>query len=94
MTPAEPTTSSRHEVAACARHVAELLNRLADATESNQSEAIGYWMRCVRETQARRRDELMTAAVAVEWAAGASWTAIGAAQDPSVSRQAAQQRYP
>jgi hypothetical protein len=31
--------------------------------------------------------------VALERAAGASWTTIGAAQDPPVSRQAAQQRY-
>jgi hypothetical protein len=31
--------------------------------------------------------------VAVERAAGASWTTSGAAQDPPVSRQATQQRY-
>ncbi len=92
-TAVEPTTSPGHELAACARYVTELLNRLADSAESNQPEAVGYWMRQVREIQASARDELMAAAVAVERAAGASWTAIGAAQDPPVSRQAAQQRY-
>jgi hypothetical protein len=50
-------------------------------------------MRRVREIHTSVRDELMTAAVAVERAAGAAWTAIGSAQDPPVSRQAAQQRY-
>jgi hypothetical protein len=47
----------------------------------------------VREIHASVRGELMTAAVALERAAGASWTSIGAAQDPPVSRQAVQQRY-
>lgn len=82
MATAEPTASPGQELAACAREMAELLNRLADAAESDQPEAIGYWMRYVREIQASARDELMTAAVVVERAAGASWTAIGAVQDP------------
>lgn len=92
-TVAEHAASPGHELAACARHVAALLNRLADAAESDQPDAVGSWMRRVQEIQVSSRDELMTAAVTVERAAGASWTAIGAAQDPPVSRQAAQQRY-
>jgi hypothetical protein len=92
-TPAEATTSPGHELAARARHVAGLLHHLADAAESSQPGAVGSWMRHVREIHASVREELMTAAVALERAAGASWTTIGAAQDPPVSRQAAQQRY-
>jgi hypothetical protein len=83
----------RYELAARARQVAGLLHQLADAVESSQPEAIGSWMQHVREIHTSVRDELMTATVAVERAAGASWTAIGAAQDLPVSRQAAQQRY-
>lgn len=82
-----------HELAARAHQVAERLNQLADAAESGQPEAVGSWMRHVREIHASVRGELMTAVVAVERAAGASWTAIGAAQDPPVGRQAVQQRY-
>ncbi|MGH9208405.1 MAG: hypothetical protein ACRD1G_17935 [Acidimicrobiales bacterium] len=89
----ETTTSPGRELAARARHVAGLLHQLADAAESSQPETVGSWMRHVREIHANVRDELMTAAVACERAGGASWTAIGAAQDPPVSRQAAQQRY-
>lgn len=92
-TPAEATTSPGRELAARARHVAGLLHHLADAAESSQPGAVGSWMRRVREIHASVREELMTAAVALERAAGASWTTIGAAQDPPVSRQAAQQRY-
>ncbi|MGH3754419.1 MAG: hypothetical protein ACRDRP_17305 [Pseudonocardiaceae bacterium] len=73
--------------------MAELLNRLADSAESNQSETVGSWMRRVQEIQVSARDELMTAAVTVERLAAASWTTIGAAQDPPVSKQAAQQHY-
>ncbi|MGH3866495.1 MAG: hypothetical protein ACRDQ4_10230 [Pseudonocardiaceae bacterium] len=90
---AETTTSPGRELAARARHVAGLLYQLADAAESSQPEAVGSWMRHVREIHASVRGELMTAAVVRERAGGASWTAIGAAQDPPVSRQAAQQRY-
>jgi hypothetical protein len=92
-TPAEATTSPGRELAARARHVAGLLHHLADAAESSQPGAVGSWMRHVREIHVSVREELMTAAVALERAAGASWTTIGAAQDPPVSRQAAQQRY-
>jgi hypothetical protein len=92
-TPAEATTSPGRELAARARHVAGLLHHLADAAESSQPGALGSWMRHVRQIHASVREELMTAAVALERAAGASWTTIGAAQDPPVSRQAAQQRY-
>jgi hypothetical protein len=92
-TPAEATTSPGRELAARARHVAGLLHHLADAAESRQPGAVGSWMRHVREIHVSVREELMTAAVALERAAGASWTTIGAAQDPPVSRQAAQQRY-
>jgi hypothetical protein len=92
-TPAEATTSPGRELAARARYVAGLLHQLADATEPRQPGAVGSWMRRVREIHASVREELMTAAVALERAAGASWTTIGAAQDPPVSRQAAQQRY-
>ena len=87
------TTSPGRELAARARHVAGLLHHLADAAELSRPEAVGSWIRHVREIHTSVRDELMTAAVACERAAGASWTAIGAAQDPPVSRQAAQQRY-
>jgi hypothetical protein len=90
---AETTTSPGRELAARARHVAGLLHHLADTAESSQPEVVGSWMRHVREIHASVRGELMTAAVARERAGGASWTAIGAAQDPPVSRQAAQQRY-
>jgi hypothetical protein len=90
---AEPMISPGHELAACARRVAELLHQVANAAESSRPEVIGSWMRGVREIQASVREELMAAAVALERAGGASWTAIGAAQDPPVSRQAAQQRY-
>jgi hypothetical protein len=92
-TPAEATTSPGRELAARARHVAGLLHHLADAAESSQPGAVGSWMRRVRQIHASVREELMTAAVARERAGGASWTTIGAAQDPPVSRQAAQQRY-
>jgi hypothetical protein len=92
-TPAQATTSPGRELAARARHVAGLLHQLADAAQPSQPGAVGSWMRRVREIHASVRDELMTAAVALERAAGASWTTIGAAQDPPVSRQAAQQRY-
>lgn len=92
-TPAEATTSPGRELAARARHVARLLHHLADAAESRQPGTVGSWMRHVRQIHASVREELMTAAVALERAAGASWTTIGAAQDPPVSRQAAQQRY-
>jgi hypothetical protein len=92
-TPAETTTSPGRELAARARYVAGLLHQLADAAESSQPGAVGSWMRRVREIHASVREELMTAAVALERAAGASWTTIGTAQDPPVSRQAAQQRY-
>jgi capsid protein len=92
-TPAQATTSPGRELAARARHVAGLLGHLADAAESSQPGAVGSWMRRVRQIHASVRDELMTAAVALERAAGASWTTIGAAQDPPVSRQAAHQRY-
>jgi hypothetical protein len=92
-TPAEATTSPGRELAARARHVAGLLHHLADAAEPSQPGAVGSWMRRVREIHASVREELMTAAVALERATGASWTTIGAAQDPPVSRQAAQQRY-
>ena len=73
--------------------MAGLLHHLADAAEPRQPGTVGSWMRRVREIHASAREELMTAAVALERAAGASWTTIGAAQDPPVSRQAAQQRY-
>lgn len=89
----EATTSPGRELAARARHVAGLLHHLADGAESSQPGAVGSWMRHVREIHASVREELMTAAVALERAAGASWTTIGAAQDPPVSRQAAHQRY-
>jgi len=92
-TPAEAAISPGRELAARARHVAGLLHQLADAAESSQPGAVGSWMRRVREIHASVREELMTAAVALERAADASWTTIGAAQDPPVSRQAAQQRY-
>jgi hypothetical protein len=92
-TPAKATTSPGRELAARARHVAGLLHQLADAAQPRQPGAVGSWMRRVRQIHASVRDELMTAAVALERAAGASWTTIGAAQDPPVSRQAAQQRY-
>jgi hypothetical protein len=92
-TPAQATTSPGRELAARARHVARLLHHLADAAEPNQPGTVGSWMRRVRQIHASVHDELMTAAVALERAAGASWTTIGAAQDPPVSRQAAQQRY-
>jgi hypothetical protein len=92
-TPAQATTSPGRELAARARHVAGLLHQLADAAQPSQPGAVGSWMQRVREIHASVRDELMTAAVALERAAGASWTTIGAAQDPPVSRQAAQQRY-
>lgn len=68
-----------------ARHVAGLLHQLADAAESSQPGAVDFWMRYVREIHASVRGELMTAAVARERAGGASWTAIGAAQDPPLS---------
>jgi hypothetical protein len=90
---AETTTPPGCELAARARHVAGLLHQLADAAELSHPEAVGSWMRHVQEIYVSARDELMTAAVILERAAGASWTAIGAAQDPPVSRQAAQQRY-
>ena len=92
-TPAQATTSPGRELATRARHVARLLHQLADAAESSQPGAVGSWMRRVRQIHASVREELMTAAVALERAGGASWTTIGAAQDPPVSRQAAQQRY-
>jgi hypothetical protein len=91
--PAQTTTSPGRELAARARRVAGLLHHLADAAEPSQPGAVGSWMRRVQEIHASVHDELMTAAVALERAAGASWTTIGAAQDPPVSRQAAQQRY-
>lgn len=92
-TPAQAANSPGRELAAWARHVAGLLHQLADAAESSQPGAVGSWMRRVREIHASVREELMTAAVARERAGGASWTTIGAAQDPPVSRQATQQRY-
>jgi hypothetical protein len=92
-TPAEAAISPGRELAARARYVAGLLHHLADAAESSQPGAVGSWMRCVREIHASVREELMSAAVALERAAGASWTTIGAAQDPPVSRQAAHQCY-
>ena len=92
-TPAQTTTSPGRELAARAPHVAGLLHHLPDAAESSQPGAVGSWMRCVREIHASVLEELMTAAVALERAAGASWTTIGAAHDPPVSRHAAHQRY-
>jgi hypothetical protein len=91
--PAQATTSPGRELAARARHVAGLLHDLAEAAEPRQPGAAGSWMRRVRQIHASVREELMTAAVALERAGGASWTTIRAAPDPPVSRQAAQQRY-
>ena len=93
MTPAQAITPPGCELAARARHVTGLLHDLADAAEPNQPGTVGSWMRRVRQIHASVREELMTAAVALERAGGASWTTIGAAQDPPVSRQAAHQRY-
>ncbi len=92
-TPAQATTSPGHELAARARHGAGLLHHLADAAQPRQPGAVGSGMRRVRQIHARVREELMTAAVALQRATGASWTTIGAAPDPPVSRQAAHQRY-
>lgn len=86
-TPAEATTSPGRELAARACYVAGLLHHLADAAESSQPGAVGSWMRRVREIHASVREELMTAAVALERAAGASGTTIGAPKTrPSASK--------